>query len=404
VTDVADADAVAIGGHVENGYEGVRDAFARNFTEHGDIGAGYSLYVDGSKVVDLWGGVADRRTGAPYTDDTLQLVFSTTKGATAACANLLAQRGELDMDAPVAEYWPEFAQAGKAGIPVRWLLCHKAGLPTVDARLTPEDVYAWDPVIHALEVQEPFWEPGTAHGYHAITYGYLVGEVVRRVSGRSLGTFWQDEFARPLGLEFWIGLPPEQEHRVARLVALGEGQGEGAELTAMLPPDMLVRRALSLNGAFGDVGASFNDPKLHAAEMPAANGITNARSLARFYAALIGGVEGGPSEAMLTREQLDRARTCQTDGPDRVLSFPGIELPSTIGLGFWTSSQFAPYGGERAFGHSGAGGSIGFADPEAGLAGGYVMNRMLAGIAGDARSSGLLRASYEATGTPVAFA
>jgi CubicO group peptidase (beta-lactamase class C family) len=379
----------------------VRDAFARNFAEHGDIGAAYSLYLDGTKVVDLWGGVADRRTGAPYTDGTLQLVFSTTKGATAACANLLAQRGELDVDAPVADYWPEFAQAGKDAIPVRWLLCHKAGLPTVDAKLTIEEVYAWDPVIRALEVQEPFWEPGTAHGYHAITYGYLVGEVVRRISGKSLGTFWHEEFAEPLGLEFWIGLPPEQEPRVARLVAMGEG--DSADLSALLPDDMLIRRALSLNGAFGDVGASFNDPALHAAEMPAANGITNASSLARFYAALIGGVDGGPSEAVLTREQLDHARTCQTEGADQVLSFPGIELPSTIGLGFWTSSQFAPYGGERAFGHSGAGGSIGFADPEAGLAGGYVMNRMLAGIAGDARSSGLIRASYAAAGKPIAF-
>jgi CubicO group peptidase (beta-lactamase class C family) len=398
-----DAADVAIGGTVEPGYEAVRDAFAANFAEHGEIGAAYSLYVDGRKVVDLWGGTADRETGAPYTDDTLQLVFSTTKGATAACAHLLAQRGELDVDAPVATYWPEFAQTGKAEIPVSWLLCHKAGLPTVDAVLTPDEVYAWDPVIHALEVQAPYWEPGTAHGYHAITYGYLVGEVVRRVSGKSLGTFWQEEFAEPLGLEFWIGLPAEQEHRVARLVAMGDGQGDGADLTALMPPDMLIRRALSLNGALADVGASFNSPKLHAAEMPAANGITNARSLARFYAALIGGVEDGPDEAVLTGEQLDDARTCRTEGADAVLSFPGIDVPSTIGLGFWTSSAFAPFGGERAFGHSGAGGSVGFADPEAGLAGGYVMNRMMAGLAGDPRSRGLIDASYRAAGKPTAF-
>ncbi len=394
---------VAVGGFVAPGYEGVRDAFAANFAQHGEIGAGYSLYVDGEKVVDLWGGIADRVTGAPYTDDTLQLVFSTTKGATAACAHLLAQRGELDVDAPVATYWPEFAQAGKADIPVRWLLCHKAGLPTVDAELSAAEVYAWDPVIRALEVQAPFWEPGTAHGYHAITYGYLVGEVVRRVSGKSLGTFWQEEFAEPLGIEFWIGLPPEHEHRVARLVAMGDGEGDGAELTGMLPPDMLIRRALSLNGALADVGGHFNDPELHAAEMPAANGITNSRSLARFYAALIGGVEGGPDAALLTSEQVDAARTCQTEGADRVLSFPGIDVPSTIGLGFWTSSEFAPFGGERAFGHTGAGGSVGFADPEAGLAGGYVMNRMLAGLAGDPRSRGLIEASYRAAGRPLAF-
>lgn len=395
-----------IGGVVEPGFEGVRDAFARNFEAHGEVGAGYALYVHAKKVVDIWGGTADVKTGAPYTDDSLQLVFSTTKGATAACANLLAERGELDMDAPVAKYWPEFAQAGKEEIPVRWLLCHKAGLPTVDAQLTAEEVFAWEPIIHALEVQAPYWEPGTAHGYHAVTYGYLVGEVVRRISGKSLGAFWHEEFAERLGLEFWIGLPAEQEQRVAPLVALGarEGDGEGANLSALLGPDSLVARALSLNGALADLGAGFNSPALHAAEMPAANGITNARSLARFYAALIGGVENGPTGPVLTREQLDLARTCQTDGADRVLSFPGFELPTTIGLGFWTSSPFAPYGGEGAFGHSGAGGSVGFADPEAGIAGGYVMNRMMQGIAGDPRSAGLIKASYEAVGAPVAFA
>jgi CubicO group peptidase (beta-lactamase class C family) len=398
------AESPEIGGSVAPGFEGVRDAFAQNFSEHAEVGAGYALYVDGKKVVEIWGGTADVKSGAPYTDDSLQLVFSTTKGATAACANLLAERGELDIDAPVAKYWPEFAQAGKGAIPVRWLLSHKAGLPTVDAELTAEEVFAWDPVIHALEVQSPFWEPGTAHGYHAITYGYLVGEVVRRISGKSLGTFWQEEIAQPLGLEFWIGLPPEQEHRVAPLVAMGGGEGsDNASLTALLGPDSLIARALSLNGAFADLGDGFNSPALHAAEMPAANGITNARSLARFYAALIGGVENGPSEPLLTREQIDQARTCQTEGADRVLSFPGIDLPTTIGLGFWTSSEFAPYGGARAFGHSGAGGSVGFADPESGIAGGYVMNRMMQGLAGDPRSRGLIKASYEAVGAPVAF-
>jgi CubicO group peptidase (beta-lactamase class C family) len=400
--------SVEVGGTVDPGFEGVRDAFVQNFEENDEIGAGYSLYVDGKKVVDLWGGVANVETGTPYTDDSLQLVFSTTKGATAACANLLAQRGELDIDAPVAKYWPEFAQAGKSEIPVRWLLCHKAGLPTFDATLTPEEVFAWDPVIRALEVQEPFWEPGTAHGYHAVTYGYLVGEVVRRVSGKSLGTFFHEEIAEPLGIEFWIGLPPEQEHRVAPLVGTGRTTGDLDDETAQLAaaimgPDTLVGRAMTLNGALGLLDDGFNTPELHAAEMPAANGITNARSLARFYAALIGGVEGGPSESLLTREQIDFARTCQTEGADRVLSFPGIELPTTIGLGFWTSSAFAPYGGERAFGHSGAGGSVGFADPEARIAGGYVMNRMMQGIAGDPRSRGLIKASYEAVGAPVAF-
>jgi CubicO group peptidase (beta-lactamase class C family) len=232
---------------------------------------------------------------------------------------------------------------------------------------------------------------------------------VRRISGKSLGTFWHDEIAEPLDLEFWIGLPAEQEHRVAKLVGMGDAVGEGeesaetADLMSLLGPDSLVARALSLNGAFGDLADGFNSPELHAAEMPAANGITNARSLARFYAALIGGVEHGPSDPLLTVEQIDAARTCQTEGADRVLSFPGIDLPTTIGLGFWTSSAFAPYGGERSFGHSGAGGSVGFADPEARLAGGYVMSRMMQGLAGDPRSRSLIEASYQCAGATAVF-
>ena len=190
----------------------------------------------GSKVVDLWGGVADPATNRPYGESTLQLVFSTTKGATAACANLLMQRGQLDIDAPVVTYWPEFGTAGKENIPVRWLLCHKAGLPIIDKPLSLAEVLEWDPVVAALSVQEPVWEPGTAHGYHALTYGWLVGEVVRRVDGRSLGTFFAEEIAEPLGLEFWIGLPESQEHRVAPLIGslIPVGEAPNEELRALL--------------------------------------------------------------------------------------------------------------------------------------------------------------------------
>ena len=163
--------AMEIGGYVEPGFEGVREAFARNFDEFGEVGAGFALYVEGSKVVDLWGGTRTD-TGSSYDDETLQVVFSATKGATAACVHLLAQRGLLDMDAPVVKYWPEFGQAGKEHIPVRWLLTHEAGLPTIDAKLSREEALAWDPVIRALEVQAPLWDPGSAHGYHAHTYGH----------------------------------------------------------------------------------------------------------------------------------------------------------------------------------------------------------------------------------------
>jgi CubicO group peptidase (beta-lactamase class C family) len=321
---------VEVGGHVAPGFEGVRDAFAHNFVEHGEEGASYAFYVGGTKVVDIWGGVRDD-TGAPYGEDTLQIVFSSTKGATAVCAHLLAERGLLDIDAPVVTYWPEFGQAGKETIPVRWLLTHQAGLPTVDARLTRAEALAWEPVIRALEVQLPLWEPGVAHGYHALTYGHLVGEVVRRIDGRSLGTFFHDEIAAPYGLEFWIGLPEEQ----------------------------------------------------------------------RMYAGLVGPVDGGPSEALLSREQIDVARALQVSGADQVLSFPGLEVESTIALGFWSASPFAPMGGASAFGHYGAGGSVGFADPEHQLAGGYVMSKMGLGISADPRSSALIRASYEAAGAEI---
>jgi CubicO group peptidase (beta-lactamase class C family) len=399
---------VEIGGHVEPGFEPVRDAFANNFEAHGEVGAGYALYVDGDKVVDVWGGVADVSTGRAYDDDTLQLVFSTTKGATAACAHVLAQRGDLDIDAPVARYWPEFAQAGKERVPVRWLLCHKVGLPAFDAVLEPGAAFLWDPVVDALAAQAPYWEPGTAHGYHAITYGWLVGEVVRRISGKSLGTFFHDEIATPLGLEFWIGLPEEHEPRVAPLIGGLAEPSEDAEspLASLLGGESLTAKAFNLNGAFGGSSTGANSRIYHAAEIPAANGITNARSLARMYAGLIGTVDGGPAEPLLTRDQVDRARQRQTEGADRIISFPalGVELETPFALGFWSASEMGRFGGVGAFGHPGAGGSVGFADPENKLAGGYVMNRMESGISGDPRSTDLIRASYECADAPCVYA
>lgn len=390
-----------IGGGVEPGFEGVAEAFAGNFAEHGEVGAACAVYVGGRKVVDLWGGVADRDAGTPYTEDSLQLVFSTTKGATAACANLLAQRGELDLDAPVASYWPEFKAARKADIPVRWLLCHKAGLPVVDAELTLEQVLAWDPVVEALAAQAPVWEPGTAHGYHALTYGWLVGEVVRRVTGRSVGTFFAEEFAGPLGLEFWIGLPDAEQHRVAPLVTWSTPKDPAmAELmNQFMGPHTLLGRALGGPGAvFTQESGVFNRPDVRAAEIPAANGVTNARSLARFYAGLTGTVEGGPSEALLSPEQVAAASTTQTSGPDQVLY-----LETTFGLGFFTASAMARYGAPSSFGHTGAGGSVGFADPVNGIGFGYVMNRMMQSLTGDPRSAGLIRAVYDAIGVTPAF-
>src|SRR3954454_9187406 len=230
-----------IQGEVAAGFEPVRDAFAANFANHGEVGAAFALYVRGEKVVDLWGGVADTTTGRLWSEDTLQLVFSTTKGAAAICAHQLAQAGALDLEAPVAEYWPEFAAEGKGDIPVRWLLAHRGGLPTVDAHLTPSELCAWQPIIEALAAQRPYWEPGTAHGYHALTYGWLVGEVVKRVDGRSIGRFFADEVAKPVGLDFLIGLPAAEEAGVSRLetVQIGAGDGNGplAELDVSSLPE-----------------------------------------------------------------------------------------------------------------------------------------------------------------------
>jgi CubicO group peptidase (beta-lactamase class C family) len=389
-------------GSVEPGFEAVRDAFEANFRRGLEVGAGLCVHLDGHKVVDLYGGAFDEAGTKPYGADALQFVFSSTKGATAACAHLLAQRGLLDFDEPVATYWPEFAQAGKGDLPVRYLLSHQAGLPVVDRTLTTSEFLSWDPIVAALAEQAPVWEPGTAHGYHAVSYGYLVGEVVRRISGRSLGTFFADEIAGPLGLEFYIGLPSELEVRVSPIVAgslfsaaagagagAGEGGGGGYSQT-------LLARALNLAGAIRDLDW-MNLHEWHAAEMPAANGITNAVSLSRMYAGLTGTVEGGPSEPLLTNEEIDKARTVLTFGEDKVFASVGMPMSEKIGLGYWVASPEALYGGEGAFGHSGAGGSYGFTDPERKLAVGYVMNKMSLELL-DPRPHAIIASIYQAIG------
>lgn len=381
----------SVRGEVDPRFEPLRAAFDRNFSELGDVGAAVCVYYQGRKVVDLWGGWADPKAGQPYEEDTLQLVFSSTKGMTALCAHILAEEGRLDLDSPVAYYWPEFAEAGKGDIPVRWLLSHQAGLPTVDAELSLDEALAWEPVVEALAAQRPYWEPGSAHGYHALTFGWLVGEVVRRVAGRSIGAFFAERVADPLGLQTWIGLPEEHEPRVAPLRSAPMPSPDDLDpktletFSAFLSGDGLALRALSLNGAFGWLsrrGGPFNSRELHAAEVPAANGITDARSLARMYAAMIGEVDG---VRLIGPARVDLARTPAADGPDRVLL-----VPSRFGLGFMCHSEFSPLLAPGSFGHSGAGGSLGFADPESAVAFAYVMNEMRLGLAGDERTVALL--------------
>ena len=384
-----------INGFCAPGWEGVRDAFAANFTEHGDLGAAAAVHHDGRLVVDLWGGT--------YRADTIQSVFSTTKGWTAALASLLVERGLLDLDAPVAGYWPEFAAAGKADVPVRWLLTHQAGLPYPEEPTTLEDALGWDGAVDKLARSAPVWEPGTAHGYHAVTYGFLVGEVLRRVTGRTVGRLLAEEIAEPLGLDLWIGLPAEQHHRVCDLVGgLSPSPDEvdpalRAMLEQFIGPDTTLGKALSCHGAFsGDPGV-WNRADVRSAELPAANGVADARSVSRLYAALIGDVEADErfpaGKRILSPENFAAAATRHTTGPDQVLM-----IETTIGLGFWTCSPVAPYGGPRSFGHGGAGGSLGFADPENGIGFGYVMSRMQQNLTGDPRTRTLIRAVYDALG------
>jgi CubicO group peptidase (beta-lactamase class C family) len=378
------------------GFEGVRDAFETNFAKDLEIGASFSAYYRGEKVVDLWGGIADPATGRAWDEHTLALVFSTTKGATAMCANKLAQEGALDVDAPVARYWPEFAAGGKSDIPVSYLLSHQAGLAWVDGEMSLQQALSWDPVVDALAQQVPHYEPGSQHGYHATTYGWLVGEVVRRIAGKSVGTYFRDEIATPLGLDFWIGLPESEEPRVATLVGgladplLVEDPEIAALVNQFLGPDTVLGKALYAPGQSLSDPDVWNSRALHAAEVPAANGIGDARSIARMYAACIGTVDG---IQILSADQLRRATTQLTSGPNRVL----LDMDIQFGLGFMLRSSLLELGGPHSFGHFGAGGSVGWADPDAELAFGYVMNRMDMGLAGDARSYELMNACYAAT-------
>ncbi|GIU84506.1 MAG: esterase [Acidimicrobiales bacterium] len=379
-------------GEVDAAFEPVREAFAENFSAGRETGAALCVYVDGRCVVDLWGGVADSASGRPWERDTLQLVFSTTKGATALCAQLLAARGILDLDAPVASVWPEFAEAGKEGVTVRHLLRHEAGLAWVDRPLSLDEVLAWDPVVRALESQRPAWQPGTRHGYHAVTFGHLVGEVVRRLDGRSLGRFFAEEVAAPLGLDFWIGLPASEHHRVALLESPEvpfDDPAVAAVVEQVLGPDTPLGKALFMGGAFG-AGRfdTFNLPEVWSAEIPAANGICDARSLAKMYAACVSEVDG---LRLLDDGHVDEIVSDRTEGPDAVL----FEMDMQHAGGFMVPTGFVKLGGPRSFGHYGAGGSVGFADPDARVGFGYVMNRMFVGLTGDPRTQTLIDAVYE---------
>jgi CubicO group peptidase (beta-lactamase class C family) len=396
-----------INGFCEAKFERVAEEFVKNFQERDEVGASVCVTLEGKTVVDLWGGLA--RPAVPWKENTIGIVWSCTKGATALCAHILASRGLLDLDAPVAQYWPEFAQGGKEAIPVKMLLNHQAGLPGISETLPPGAFFNWEEMVHYLERQEPWWKPGSQHGYHALTIGWLVGEIVRRISGKSLGTFFRAEVAEPLGLDFWIGLPQAHEHRTAQVMQApppSPGEPVSPVFLAMADPTTLQFAALGNLGGYMAPGPDevfFDSRGAHAAEIGAAGGITNARGLAGLYAPL---ANGGSLKGihLVSRDILARMSSVSSaSGCDAT-----ILLPTRFTLGYTKSvdNRREPTAtpddsfilSEAAFGHPGAGGSIGFADPQARFSFGYMMNRMGGGVGLNARGQSLVDAVYQSLG------
>ena len=378
---------VEIQGQVRPRFARVKDAFAGQFRE-GELGAAVAITVDGEPVVDLFAGHADPARTRPWARDTIVHVYSVTKGMTALCAHRLVDRGALDLDAAVARYWPEFAQAGKGAISVRWLLSHRAGLQALRSQLPPESLYDWDAMCAALAEAAPCIPPGTV-GYHPVTFGWLVGELVRRIDGRSLGRFFREEVATPLGIDFHIGLGPAEEKRAADITQL------------VPPPELMAAFASAAGGELPLLALAFvnpagtgdhNSPAHRRAELPAINGHGSAAALARVYGALS---RGGELDGVrvLSPQGIARARSVQAEGTCALMG-----IPVRMGLGYWLSQPgvdgFALGPNLEAFGHPGAGGGLGFADPEARVGFGYVTNRMSSSLSVDPRAAALIDAFY----------
>ncbi|WP_043666359.1 EstA family serine hydrolase [Streptomyces xylophagus] len=381
----------AIDGHCDPRFTAVRTAFEENFRDRDELGAAVTVTVDGETVVDLWGGWADAARTRPWEQDTLVNVWSTTKGPVALCAHILADRGLLDLDAPVATYWPEFAAAGKENVLVRHLLSHRAGLAGLREPHSLAQLYDWELTTRRLAATEPWWEPGTRSGYHAFTYGFLVGEVVRRVSGLLPGAFLEREVTGPLGIDFTIGLPEKEADRAAELVhPPAASASEQAAIFSQLAPVAIAALTNPIVGA-----TEANTPEWRAAEIPAANGHGTARAIAALYGVFAGrGSYAG--HRVLSPEAAERVREGQGSCRDLVLG-AGFAHETEVALGLWLSGANGSYGPDpRAFGHDGFGGSCGLADPDAGVSLGYVMNRMGPHIADDPRKMALVDALYGA--------
>ncbi|MFJ5676806.1 serine hydrolase domain-containing protein [Streptomyces sp. NPDC093097] len=377
---------------MDEGFGAVAEEFARNFTERGELGAAVTVYVGGRKVVDLWGGTADARTGRPWEAGTAVPVMSCAKGMLGVSAHLLAQQGVLDLDAPIAAYWPEFGRHGKERITTRMMLTHTAGLPLAERALTFEQIMAWTPMIEALAEQPPLWEPGTAYEYHAHALGFVLGEVIRRLTGSRPGAYFRTAIGDPLGLRAWIGVPEEEIPALARLV---EAEGR----PALPPADSLIMRALTLHGAVPFPGLDdphgYNAPAVLTREFPGAGAVSSADGLAALFAAATTGVGGGPR--LLSEETVTDAVERRSGGP----TFSGLpDFGARNGTGFLVDSAFRRLLGPRSFATSGAGGQFAFGDDEFGVGFGYVTNRL--GGSGDVRAERLIEAVRGCVGAAAA--
>jgi CubicO group peptidase (beta-lactamase class C family) len=371
-------------GFTSDKFAGLRAVFESNFASGADVGASVSVRVADETVVDLWGGYADAAQTKPWQENTIVNVYSTTKTMTALTALLLADRGLIDLGAPVAKYWPEFAAGGKSRVTVAQIMSHQSGLSGWREPVTKQDLYDWDRAVELLAAQEPFWEPGTATGYHAVTMGFLVGEVVRRVTGKTMGTVFREEIAQPLGADFHIGLPASQDARVAELIPPPAGQGLDGNLDALNE----IQKNWIINPLF-----SVEDTKTRGwrgAEMGASNGQGNARAIAMVHTILAnGGVANG--KRIMSEAGCRKALELQKDGTDLILG-----TPLRMALGFGLAGELMPFLNKSTMFWGGYGGSIAIIDMENRMAFGYAMNKMAGTTTGDMRALGLFMAALQA--------
>jgi CubicO group peptidase (beta-lactamase class C family) len=369
----------------------LKPLFQENFEKFGELGAAVSIWQGGNPVIDLYGGSCDARHEKPWKSDTLVLVWSATKGIGSTCVLHVLQEHRINIDTRVAEFWPEFAQAGKERVTLAQLLSHQAGLCALDARV---DILDYDAVIRALEVQEPLWPPGTAHGYHARTFGFLLDELVRRIAGKTLSEYWREVFAQPLNLDLWIGLPEEENPRVATVYAARSGRPpEPKQFYAdLVTPGTLARKTFSSPYGLKSV-SEMNTPAIRAQPIVSFGGIGSASALAKFYSMLAnGGTLDG--QTFFSKETIEWMTTTLADGMDRV-----FQIPTAFSAGFMKDPRNAGrrlFGGSStAFGHPGAGGSHAFADPENRISFVYVMNQMEQSLLPNEKSLRLVIAMYD---------